>query len=116
MISGETLSLWRIFCSWWYSSMVKPIDLVLNSRVVAGFHLTHVKTRLPERYRDALIHLFELYRQNVIRPRIDSTWTFHQVKHLKKWVLNFIFLTFTLFRSLKLPKGFPNVKTSEKLF
>jgi hypothetical protein len=69
--------------------MVKPIDLVLNSRVVAGFHLTHVKTRLPERYRDALIHLFELYRQNVIRPRIDSTWTFYQVKHLKKMGFEF---------------------------
>ncbi len=83
MISGETLSLWRIFCSWWYTTMIKPIDLVLNSRCVAGFHLTHVKTRLNDRYRDALIHLLKLYRQNVIRPRIDTTWTFHQVAYYK---------------------------------
>lgn len=79
MITGETLSIWQIFRSWWYSSVVKPIDLVLNSRVVAGFHLNHVKTRLPERYRDAFLRLLELYRQNVIKPRIDSVWTFQQV-------------------------------------
>ncbi|KZS06865.1 Synaptic vesicle membrane protein VAT-1 [Daphnia magna] len=79
MIAGETLSFWRIICSWWYSATIKPVDLVLNSRVVAGFHLTHVKTRLPERYREALLHLFELYEKNVIRPQIDSVWTFSQI-------------------------------------
>lgn len=92
MITGETLSLWRIICSWWYSGTVKPIDLVLNSRTVAGFHLTHVKARLPERYRDALLRLFELYEQNVIRPRIDSVWTFNQVKSYRVLILSCILI------------------------
>lgn len=79
MIVGETLSFWRLFRSWWYSSTIKPIDLVLNSRTVAGFHLTNVKNKLPGRYRDTLLHLLELYEKNIIRPRIDSVFKFSQI-------------------------------------
>lgn len=94
MIAGETLSFWRIICSWWYSATIKPVDLVLNSRVVAGFHLTHVKTRLPERYREALLHLFELYEKNVIRPQIDSVWTFSQVEYHRTLISSCIFILY----------------------
>lgn len=79
VIAGETLNFWRLVRSWWYTATVKPVDLVLNSRIVAGFHLTNVKNRLPLRYRDTLLHLLELYNKNVIRPRIDSVWTFQQI-------------------------------------
>lgn len=79
MITGETLSLWAIIRAWWNSSTIKPVDLVMNSRVVAGFHLNHVKTRYPDRYRDSYLHLLNLYQENVIKPRIDSVWTFDEV-------------------------------------
>lgn len=79
MISGETLSLWRILRTWWYSSSIKPVDLVLNSRMVAGFHLSNVKDRLPGRYRDAFLKLLKLYEERLIRPHIDSVWSFPQV-------------------------------------
>lgn len=79
MITGDTLSLWRMIIGWWCSSSIKPIDLVLNSKAVAGFHLNHVKTRQPERYREAFLHLLKLNQAGMIRPRIDSIWTFDQV-------------------------------------
>ena len=79
MIDGEKLSMWRMLRSWWQTSSVRPVDLILNNRVVAGFHLTNVRQRLPIRYRHALLHLVDMYQKGLIKPRIDSVWTFSQV-------------------------------------
>jgi len=79
MIEGETLGLWRIFRSWWTTRFIKPVDLILNNRIVAGFHLSHIKDRMPQRYNEALLHLLDLYQKKIIKPRIDSIWSFSQV-------------------------------------
>lgn len=60
--------------------LVPPMELLLRSLVIAGFHLSHVKQRLPDRYRTAMLHLLDLYDRRKIQPRIDSVWTFHQVR------------------------------------
>ena len=80
MIEGETLGMWRIFRSWWNTKFIKPVDLIVNNRVVAGFHLTHVKSRSPQCYKEALEHLLELYQKKLIKLHIDSIWTFDQVR------------------------------------
>lgn len=82
MISGEKLSLWRILRSWWNTTHIRAVDLVLNSYSTAGFHLTNVKNRLPHRYRRTFMQLLDMYEEGRIRPRIDSIWTFQQVIRL----------------------------------
>lgn len=79
MIQGDVLSLWNVLQSWWRTKFIKPIDLLINSQAIAGFHLTNVKKRMPERYREALRHLLSLYEKGTLNPRIDSVWTFDQV-------------------------------------
>ncbi len=79
MIDGERLSVWKTLRSWWYTAPVRPLDLVLNSRAVAGFHLNNVRSKLPLRYRQAMLHIIELHQAGRIKPRIDSSWTFDEV-------------------------------------
>ena len=79
MIEGETLGLWRIFCSWWTTRFIKPVDLILNNRIVAGFHLSHIKDQMPQRYNEALLHLLDLYQKKILKPHIDSIWSYSQV-------------------------------------
>lgn len=78
MIGGDALSLWRILQSWWRTKLIKPVDLLMNSQAVAGFHLTNLKKRMPHKYREALDHLFSLYEKGTLKPRIDSVWSFDQ--------------------------------------
>lgn len=96
MIEGETLGLWRIFCSWWTTRFIKPVDLILNNRIVAGFHLSHIKDQMPQRYNEALLHLLDLYQKKILKPHIDSIWSFSQVNFYQICLFFFCHLKFNL--------------------
>lgn len=85
MIQGETLSMFQILRTWWNTAVIKPVDLIVNSRTVSGFHLNNVKDRLPHRYRQAMQFLLELYNRRAIEgPRIDSVYPFNQIVEASK--------------------------------
>lgn len=65
---------------WWDTKGISATDLIMHNRVVAGLHLGLLMEREPDRIREAMDHLFQLYEEGKIKPYIDSTWPLDKVQ------------------------------------
>ncbi|XP_063243054.1 synaptic vesicle membrane protein VAT-1 homolog [Bacillus rossius redtenbacheri] len=82
--NDQKLSLWSMLKAWWTTKNVSPTDLIMKNRVAAGLHLGQLVEKDPVRVRQAVKHLFELYQQGKIRPKIDSQWPLDKVVEATK--------------------------------
>lgn len=75
----ETLSLLAVFKSWWQTKNIRPQDLLLNNRGVSGVYLVSLIEKDPAKVRLYLDHIFELFKEGKIKPKIDSVWSLDQI-------------------------------------
>lgn len=80
----ETLSMLAVFKSWWQTKNIRPQDLLLNNRGVGGVFLVSLIEKDPAKVHLYLNHVFELFKQGKIKPKIDSVWPLDQIADATK--------------------------------
>jgi NADPH:quinone reductase-like Zn-dependent oxidoreductase len=76
---SKKIGMWSFLRMWWSTKNVSATDLIVQNRVVAGLHLGLLMEQQPSRIQAAMSHLFQLYEEGKIKPRIDSIWPLDKV-------------------------------------
>lgn len=81
VIQGEQRSYLKLLKTWWDLKSVSVVDLIMLNQSVGGFSLDVLKEKSPQRYSDAIDAVSRLFSEGKIKPRIDSVWTFDEVRN-----------------------------------
>lgn len=91
---GETKNYFALAKNWWHVDKVSPLTLYNENRSLSGFNLHNFlfnPTGSSRRYiLDIFGKLFSLYREGVIKPVIDSVFSFDDVSSFKLYLKDFI--------------------------
>ena len=83
LTEGETKNYFAIAKNWWHVDKVSPLTLYNENRSLSGFNLYNFifnPNGSSRRYiLDIFNKLFNLYRDGVIKPIIDSVYSFDDV-------------------------------------
>ncbi|XP_065206337.1 synaptic vesicle membrane protein VAT-1 homolog [Planococcus citri] len=89
IVTGEEkFSIVKLLKLWWQTKNISVSDLITNNAVVAGLHLTNLMEAKPEKVRQTMDHIFDLCKSGVIRPRIDSIYSFPEIAEAMKKLAN----------------------------
>ncbi|ESO87914.1 hypothetical protein LOTGIDRAFT_219806 [Lottia gigantea] len=80
IVTGETKSFFSFAKSWWQVDKVSPIKLFDENKTIGGFQLRRLLQQGQHEYiRGVMDKLLNLYKENKIKPTIDSVWAFEDV-------------------------------------
>ncbi|XP_015931184.1 synaptic vesicle membrane protein VAT-1 homolog isoform X2 [Parasteatoda tepidariorum] len=79
MINGEKRNPLKNFKVWWQTKNISIYNLIQKNNAVCGLSINTIFEEDPECFRTVLDKLMVLYNDNVIKPRIDSVWSFDEV-------------------------------------
>lgn len=77
-VTGTTRSIWQAVKTYMGTKSHNPLFMISSNKGVFGYHLGHLVDS-PELITDAAESLIELYKQEKIKPVIDSVWAFEDV-------------------------------------
>ncbi|XP_042583362.1 synaptic vesicle membrane protein VAT-1 homolog [Cyprinus carpio] len=78
MLAGQKKNLFAVAKTWYQQFSVHTLSLIQGNRSVCGFHLGYLDSE-TELIAQAMAAVMDLYRQEKIKPRIDSTYHLEQV-------------------------------------
>lgn len=84
MTNETKTSVLEFFKLWWQTKSIRPFDLVMNNRAVAGLHLAMLLENDPKKVRDALDDIFGLLRAGKIKPRIHAECGMEEIVEASK--------------------------------
>lgn len=79
MMQGEKRSWLKNFKVWWQTKNISMFNLIHHNNAVCGLSINIIFETDPEAFRLGIFQIIELYKQQKIKPRIDSVWSFDEV-------------------------------------
>lgn len=83
MVSGDTMSAWKILKTWWNLKNIKVIDLIMGNISVAGFNLSNIAQRQPFKLHGIIDKILELHSKGKIKPKIHAVYSFDNVSSIE---------------------------------
>lgn len=77
MTSGTKRNLFKVGCEFLAMPRFHPLEMMNANKTISGVSLGHLWGEV-EMLRGVMMHLLELYNDGVVRPQVDSTFTFDQ--------------------------------------
>ncbi|XP_061567511.1 synaptic vesicle membrane protein VAT-1 homolog [Cololabis saira] len=78
MLAGQRKNLIAVAKNWYHQFSIHTLSLIQGNKSVCGFHLGYLDGEM-ELISQAMNTILDLYKQEKIKPRIDSTWHLEQV-------------------------------------
>ncbi|CAI9538394.1 unnamed protein product, partial [Staurois parvus] len=78
LLTGQKKNLVALAKTWWNQFSINALQLIPSNKAVCGFHLGHLDTE-TELITEVVVKLLDLYKQEKIKPKIDSIYPFEQV-------------------------------------
>ncbi|XP_016896287.1 synaptic vesicle membrane protein VAT-1 homolog isoform X1 [Cynoglossus semilaevis] len=78
MLAGQKKNLIAVAKNWYHQFSIHTLSLIQGNKSVCGFHLGYLEGE-TELITEAMNSILDLYKQDKIKPRIDSTWHLEQV-------------------------------------
>lgn len=85
MFCNQLTELHSIFCvlQWWQVDKVSPIKLFDENKTLAGLNMRHLMYQQAggaDYVRSIVEKVFALWSAGKVKPVIDSTWSFEDVR------------------------------------
>lgn len=78
------ISIISMLQTWWKTKSVNMIELIKGNQAVAGLHLGLLALNERDLVNEALLKIFEMFRDGSIKPNVHSTWNFDNIVEATK--------------------------------
>ncbi|KAG8182418.1 hypothetical protein JTE90_018306 [Oedothorax gibbosus] len=79
MMQGEKRNFMKNLKVWWQTKDIGMFNLINNNNAVCGLSINNLFEKDPDAFRCGVGKIIDLYKEQKIKPRIDSVWSFDEI-------------------------------------